>query len=184
MIQQPSPSYNFTITRSHNVSSPTTTTKLQTNTLPSILIDFTAMTLCDLMPTRPVTRRRSLPELVFFVQKITHLAQINARTLLVALIYLQRAKSNLPKRAVGGDDTNHRMFLGALLLASKFLKDTTWTTSTLSNRRIYEICGGLFSPQDICQLELAFLKLIQYNCWVDDQTLNNFVELHRADFSL
>ncbi|KAI8081107.1 cyclin domain-containing protein [Thamnidium elegans] len=181
MIQQPPPSYNFTITRSHNVTSPT---KLQTNTLPSILIDFTAMTLCDLMPTRPVTRRRSLPELVFFVQKITHLAQINARTLLVALIYLQRAKSNLPKRAVGGDDTNHRMFLGALLLASKFLKDTTWTTTTLSNRRIYEICGGLFSPQDICQLELAFLKLIQYNCWVDDQTLNNFVELHRADFSL
>lgn len=144
------------------------------------------MTLCDLMPTRPVARRRSLPELVFFVQKITHLAHINARTLLVALIYLQRAKSNLPKRAVGGDDTNHRMFLGALLLASKFLKDSAWTTttSTLSNRRIYEICGGLFSLEDVCQLERAFLKLVQYNCWVDDQTLNNFVQLHRADFSL
>ncbi|KAI7889365.1 cyclin domain-containing protein [Mucor mucedo] len=183
MIQQPTPSYNFTVTRSHNVP---TQTKLHTATLPSILIDFTAMTLCDLMPARPVTRRRSLPELVFFVQKITHLAQINARTLLVALIYLQRAKSNLPKRAAGGDDTNHRMFLGALLLASKFLKNSAWTTTTntLSNRRIYEICGGLFSLEDVCQLERAFLKLIQYNCWVDDQTLNNFVQLHRADFSL
>lgn len=81
-------------------------------------------------------------------------------------------------------DTNHRMFLGALLLASKFLKDTTWATHTLSNRRIYEICGGLFSMEDVYQLERAFLKLIQYDCWVDDDTLNQFVELHRSDFSL
>lgn len=144
--------------------------------------DFTAMTLCDLMPTRP--GRRSLPEYVFFVQKMTHLAQINARTLLIALIYLQRAKSNLPKRAVGSDDTNHRMFLGSLLVASKFLKDSSWTTSTLTNRRVYEICGGLFSLQDVCQLERAFLNLISYDCFVDEDILNAFVEAHRSDFSL
>lgn len=35
MIQQPSPSYNFTITRAHNVP---TQTKLHTTVLPSILI--------------------------------------------------------------------------------------------------------------------------------------------------
>lgn len=81
-------------------------------------------------------------------------------------------------------DTNHRMFLGALLLASKFLKDTTWTTHTLSNRRIYEICGGLFSLEEVYKMERAFIKLIQYNCWVDEETLNNFVELHRTDFSI
>lgn len=163
------------------------------------------MTLCDLIKTRHTNQHkktRSLPEFVFFVQKVTHQANINVRTLLVALIYLKRAKSNLPKRAIGSDgktslnqhhdfilmlcilDTNHRMFLGALLLASKFLKDTTWTTHTLSNRRIYEICGGLFSMEDVYQLERAFLKLIQYDCWVDDDTLNQFVELHRSDFSL
>jgi hypothetical protein len=144
------------------------------------------MTLCDLLPRRKavIGLLRSLPEYVFFVQKITHAANINARTLLVALIYLQRAKSNLPKRAVGNDDTNHRMLLGSLLLASKFLKDTTWTSSTLTNRRVYEICGGLFSLQDINQFERGFLRLIDYNCWVDDEQLNQFVELHRTDFSL
>lgn len=81
-------------------------------------------------------------------------------------------------------DTSHRMFLGAILTATKFLKDTTWVNHTLNNRRIYEICGGLFSLEDIHQLERAFLKLIQYNCWVDDITLNDFVKAHRTDFSL
>ena len=153
------------------------------NILISAPIDFTAMTLCDLMPTRP--GRRSLPEFVFFVQKMTHLAQINARTLLVALIYLQRAKSNLPKRAVGSDDTNHRMFLGSLLVASKFLQDSSWSIATpLTNRRVYEICGGLFSLQDVCQLERAFLNLICYDCFVDEEILNQFVVSHRSDFSL
>lgn len=61
------------------------------------------MTLCDLIKTRKTNYRRFLPEFVFFVQKITHQANINVRTLLVALIYLQRAKLNLPKRAIGSD---------------------------------------------------------------------------------
>jgi len=69
------------------------------------MIDFTAMTLCDLIKTRNSHHKktRSLPEFVFFVQKVTHQANINVRTLLVALIYLKRAKSNLPKRAIGSD---------------------------------------------------------------------------------
>lgn len=116
MLQQP-PQYNFTVTRPHNIKP----TKLSIK-MPSILIgnkpftyelnsiltialfvDFTAMTLCDLIKTRKTNYQRSLPEFVFFVQKITHQADINVRTLLVALIYLQRAKANLPKRAVGSD---------------------------------------------------------------------------------
>jgi hypothetical protein len=76
------------------------------------------------------------------------------------------------------------MFLGALLLASKFLKDSVWTTNTITNRRLYEICGGLFSLEEIHQLERAFLTLIQYECWVDDKDLDAFVQQHRDDFSL
>lgn len=143
------------------------------------------MTLCDLIPRKPaIGLLRSLPEYVFFVQKITHAANINARTLLVALLYLQRAKINLPRHAVGSDDTNHRMFIAAILTASKFLQDTTWLDTALTNRRVYEICGGLFSLQEINTCERAFLHLLKYNCWVDDEQLNQFVELHRCDFLL
>ncbi|KAI8369938.1 hypothetical protein BD560DRAFT_397137 [Blakeslea trispora] len=179
MLQKP-PTYNFTITRPHHLPS----CRLSRNAfIPSVMIDFTAMTLCDLISTKR-TKSRSLPEFVYFVQKVTHHANINVRTLLVALIYLKRAKSNLPRRAVGNDDTNHRMFLASLLIASKFLQDTAWTSDTLTNRRIYEICGGLFSLEEVNQFERGFLKLIQYDCWVDDEMLNKFVELHRSDLSL
>ncbi|KAI8381229.1 uncharacterized protein BYT42DRAFT_494166, partial [Radiomyces spectabilis] len=157
-----------------------------------ILLDFMAMSLCDLMPLNPKSSnlrpsRRPLPELVYFIQKVTYQARINCRTALVALIYLNRAKAALPKNAVGSDDTCHRMLLGALLLASKFLQDTTWYTvkdEPLTNRRLHDVCCGIFSLDDIHQLERAFLKLIRYECWVDDKDVDAFVLHHRADFFL
>jgi hypothetical protein len=99
MLQKP-PQYNFAITSPHYLPPTRPTTRRQS--IPSILIDFTAMALCDLMRTNN-RRTRSLPEYVFFVQNVTYQANINVRTLLVALIYLQRAKANLPKRAIGND---------------------------------------------------------------------------------
>lgn len=183
-----------------------------------------AMTLCDLFPPRKISpRRRSslpnltmiMPELIYFIQKITFQAGINCRTALVALIYLNRAKRLLPNGAVGGHDTCHRMFLASILLASKFLRTDvnnnnnnitttlstippTWshyysyyyhrgnnTQGPLTNRKLSEICGGgLFPLQEINQLERAFLKLIQYQCWVEEKDVQDFVLAHRVDFSL
>ncbi|KAL7330749.1 hypothetical protein PS15p_205650 [Mucor circinelloides] len=192
--------------------------------LPSVLIDFIAMTLCDLMPPKKmsVRRRQSLPvnisqqpimpELVYFIQKITFQGGIDCRTAVVALIYLERAKANLPKSAVGGYDTCHRMFLASILIASKFLRDnhchrhmtsipSTWshyysyyyctnnttattTLSILTNRHLADLCGGFFPLHEINQLERAFLKLLNYQCWVTDQDIQQFVLDHRVDFSL
>lgn len=179
-----------------------------------------AMTLCDLIPPHKISARRrqslpnptnntmTMPELVYFIQKITFQAGINCRTALVALIYLNRAKQLLPRGTVGGRDTCHRMFLASVLLASKFLCTDSITTKILShipstwshyysfhhqssfgcgpltNRKLSEMCGGLFPLQEINQLERAFLKLIQYQCWVSDNEVNNFVLKHRVDLSL
>ncbi|EPB84001.1 cyclin domain-containing protein [Mucor circinelloides 1006PhL] len=182
------------------------------------------MTLCDLMPPKKISvrRRQSLPvnisqqpimpELVYFIQKITFQGGIDCRTALVALIYLERAKVNLPKSAVGGYDTCHRMFLASILIASKFLGDnhcprhmtsipSTWshyysyyyctnsttattTLSILTNRHLADLCGGFFPLHEINQLERAFLKLLNYQCWVTDQDIQQFVLDHRVDFSL
>ncbi|KAI8330446.1 hypothetical protein BC941DRAFT_361460 [Chlamydoabsidia padenii] len=150
-------------------------------------IDFIAITLCDLLPIkqkRSLPSIRPLPELVYFIQKITFTAEINVRTALVALIYLDRAKSYLPKNAVGNNDTSHRLLLGSLLIASKFLQGTTWSTSTVTNQLLYELCDGLFYLHEIDQMERAFLKLIQYQCWVDDRHVNDFVLYHRVDLGL
>ncbi|KAI8971808.1 hypothetical protein BDF20DRAFT_915572 [Mycotypha africana] len=164
------PTFNFLVTSPYYP--PPKPVKI--TAIPSILIDFTAMTLCDLMKTRK--SNRSLPEFVYFVQKVTHQAKINVRTLLVALIYLQRAKSKLPKRAIGSD--------AAVLIASKYLDDSTWTTHTLTNYQIYTICNGLFSFDEIQHIERGFLKLLQYECFIDDGQLNSFVEEHRVELGL
>ncbi|ORZ16506.1 hypothetical protein BCR42DRAFT_375143 [Absidia repens] len=170
-----------------------TSSKLIHRRLPSVLVDFIAITLCDLLPikcslragsTLPSIRGRPLPELLYFIQKITFAAEINVRTALVALIYLDRAKSSLPKNAVGNHDTSHRLLLGSLMIASKFLQGSTWAPTTLTNHGVYKLCDGLFHPQEIDQMERAFLKLIQYQCWVDDQTVNRFVLHHRVDLGL
>lgn len=84
-------------------------------------IDFIAIALCEVIPFRMIRRRslqqlnpqiqpiqqaqsqsrlRRLPELVYFIHKVTYQAGINCRTALVALILLDRAKSSLPKNAV------------------------------------------------------------------------------------
>ncbi|KAI9271484.1 hypothetical protein BDA99DRAFT_602311 [Phascolomyces articulosus] len=235
-------SSSTTSTNSTTTTTTTTTKSKQTSEtffrrpLPSVLIDFMAITLCDIIPFHrqllsPLRRRssapaspsttyqqprRPVPELVYFIQKITYQAGINCRTALVALIYLERAKKNLPRNSVGSYDTCHRMLLGALLLASKFLQDTEWAPSfahsntlkkadssllraswaryygyansyyvgPLTNRRLCDMCGGLFSLEDMNMLERAFLKLIQYQCWVDEKAVDDYVERHRVDLAL
>lgn len=101
------------------------------------------------------------------------------------------------------------MFLASILIASKFLRDnhcnkhiisipstwshyysyyycsnTTTTSSILTNRHLANLCGGFFPLHEINQLERAFLKLLNYQCWVNDQDIQNFVLEHRVDFSL
>lgn len=84
-------------------------------------IDFIAIALCEVIPFRMFRRRsmqqlnpqnqhlqqtqsharpRRLPELLYFIHKVTYQAGINCRTALVALILLDRAKASLPKNAV------------------------------------------------------------------------------------
>lgn len=66
---------------------------------------------------------------------------------------------------------------------------TTTVSSTiikkqLTNRYLSTLSAGLFSLSEINQLERSFLKLIHYQCWVNDQDINNFIMEHRVDFSL
>jgi hypothetical protein len=68
--------------------------------------DFFAQTICDLLPTsqsRP--RLASLPELLFFIEKVTHRAGVTCKVIIYAMIYLERAKEALPKGAVGNYGT-------------------------------------------------------------------------------
>jgi hypothetical protein len=66
-------------------------------------LDFFAFKLCDFIPTRPmpIGSKRTAPELVYFILKITSQARISCHIAVVALIYIERCKAALPKNAIG-----------------------------------------------------------------------------------
>ncbi|RHZ86691.1 hypothetical protein Glove_46g73 [Diversispora epigaea] len=94
--------------------------------LPTALTDFIAESMCGILATCQAPQSQNwdyipLPELVFFVEKVTTKAKIDYHTAIVALILVSRLKKNLPKNALGEYDTCHRLFLSAILVASKDL---------------------------------------------------------------
>ncbi|KAI8643031.1 hypothetical protein BD408DRAFT_343096 [Parasitella parasitica] len=167
--------------------------------LPTVLTDFFAFKLCDFLPTRPlpIGSIRTTPELVYFILKITSQARISCHIAVVALIYIERCKAALPKNAIGDQDTNHRIFVASLLVASKYLHGTCWGSSQnfvresteetpvwLNNARMACICNGLYSLQDINQSEQSFLSLIKYNCFVKPIEVQDYLLMHRQDLLL
>ncbi|KAI8388133.1 uncharacterized protein BYT42DRAFT_491942 [Radiomyces spectabilis] len=150
--------------------------------LPSILVDFFALTLCDLLPTRSA-RPRTAPELLYFIQKITSQARISCHIAVAALIYIDRCKQNLPKNAIGDQDTAHRIAVASLLVASKFLHGTSWATCWLTNAQMAKICV-IYTLDQINQLERSFLNLIKHKCWVDAAEIQAFLLKHRQDLLL
>lgn len=62
-----------------------------------------------------------LPELLLFIQRVLEGAKIEYNTTIVALILLSRLKQRLPKNAHGDYGTCHRLFLSAIVVATKNL---------------------------------------------------------------
>ncbi|ORZ18666.1 hypothetical protein BCR42DRAFT_324625 [Absidia repens] len=167
--------------------------------LPSILIDFFALTICDFLPMKRI-ELRTAPELMYFIQKITYHARISCHIAVVALIYIDRCKAALPKNARGDQDTAHRILIASLLAASKFLHGTRWGSSQqlegshdmadenkpcwLTNQKMSRFCGNMYTLHQINELERSFLKLIQYKCWVDDDQVQDYLVQHRQELLL
>ncbi|KAI8989447.1 hypothetical protein BDB01DRAFT_781914 [Pilobolus umbonatus] len=178
------------------------TNQCQYRTLPTVLTDLFAFKLCDLLPTRPlpIGIRRTAPELVYFILKITSQARISCHIAVVALIYIERCKHALPKNAIGDQDTIHRIFIASILVASKYLHGTCWGISQkmeegdgladdelpnwLNNARMAHICMRFYTLQEINQLELCFLSLIKFDCFINPIEVQEYLIRHRQDLLL
>ncbi|CAG8583218.1 3725_t:CDS:2, partial [Acaulospora colombiana] len=165
-----------------------------------------------------------LPELMLFVEKVTERAKIDYHTAIAALILLSRLKKMLPKGAHGEYGTCHRLFLSAILVASKSLsRNQHYSPDSLSdeelhcpfsgllidresipsssppsstsseeeegvtgdltisdavNCKIAEI-SGIFSVQEVDEMEKDFLRLLGQQTTVNDDDVKTFVENHR-----
>ena len=157
--------------------------------------------MCDLLPIRPLPlgTKRTTPELVYFILKVTTEARVSCHVAVIALIYIERCKKSLPKHATGDQgnhpfylqkiliiklDTIHRIFVASILIASKYLQGTTWGNNEMNNATMATICYRFYTLQEINQLETSFLKLIKYNCFVHPLEVENYLSRHRQDLRL
>ncbi|KAG9287025.1 hypothetical protein G9A89_022989 [Geosiphon pyriformis] len=144
------------------------------------LMSFTAGS-CDsvLQCTQRSFKNASLPNLLHFIKDITIKSKVSKMTMVVGLIYVHRLKKTLPSTARGDFDTPYRIFLSAILVASKYLSD-----HSLQNRNMAHITGGLYTVKDVNTMERSFLGLLKYNLWVDVEEVKMFLEKHRVELDI
>ncbi|CAB4493934.1 hypothetical protein RhiirA5_273435 [Rhizophagus irregularis] len=144
------------------------------------LMSFTAGS-CDsvLKCSRRSIGNASLPNLLQFIRDVTTRSRVSKMTMVVGLIYVDRLKKNLPSSARGDFDTPYKIFLSAILVASKYLSD-----HSLQNRTIADITNGLYTNKDVNTMERSFLGLLKYDLWVGSDEFDSFLEEHRIELDI
>ena len=118
-------------------------------------------------------RSEERPDFVNFITRVLHTADVKMPTILVTLVYIHRSKPHLSIETE--DWALHRVFLGALILASKYTND-----STLKNGH-WAIATGLFGKRDIGRVEREFLDVLDWELAVSE---SDILDLHDALMAL
>lgn len=92
-----------------------------------------------------------------FLHRIIVRSKLSKRIVLVALYYIESLLISLPDRDLSQYNT-HRMLLVSIILAHKFLIDHAF-----ENRYWVDLCGGVYSLSLINEMELEFLKALDYD---------------------
>ncbi|KZP08710.1 hypothetical protein FIBSPDRAFT_901033 [Athelia psychrophila] len=95
-----------------------------------------------------------------FATTVLTRAEVTAPTLLVALAYIDRAKPHL--HIALAEWACERVFLGALMLASKYAND-----STLKNVH-WALCTGVFGKRDVGRIERELLDVLDWELGVSE----------------
>ncbi|KAJ7685779.1 hypothetical protein DFH06DRAFT_50599 [Mycena polygramma] len=104
-----------------------------------------------------------LPKFTSFVSTVLSRAEVTPPTLLVALAYTHRARPHL---SIALEEwALERVFLGALIAASKYTND-----STLKNVH-WALCTGVFGKRDVGRIEREFLDVLDWELGVREADL-------------
>jgi hypothetical protein len=153
-----------------------------------------AVIACDsnLMPPAPVDARNlpptpprspeprtvrsedgGLPTLEEFITQLVVSSNVQVPTLMSTLVYLGRLKSKLQPMARGLRCTTHRIFLASLILAAKYLNDSSpknkhWANYSNINTEMYNFG---FSRTEVNLMEKQLLFLLEWDLRITEEDL-------------
>lgn len=132
------------------------------------------------MTCREETNKSGVLPLRTFIQETLRRSRTSYSTLQVALYYLVLIKDQLPERDFTMEQTDEshssralqcgrRMFLAALILASKYLQDRNYSA------RAWSKISGL-NTQEINQNEMSFLLAVNWNLHITEQVYQRWTD--------
>lgn len=127
-------------------------------------------------PTTPELRAVSpadptLPTLEQFIRRLVESSNVQAATLLPALVYLYRLRDRLQPMSRGLRCTSHRIFLACLVLAAKFVNDISPKNKHWARYTTLETPAGHkfgFCTSEVNLMEKQLLQLLDWDLRVEE----------------
>eukprot|EP01136_Pigoraptor_vietnamica_P010351 Opistho-1_new@47870 len=141
---------------------------------PYYLVDFAADVIETTWEARalarasPDERQRRRTQLRRFVLCLIKRANVSSESVLAGLMWIERLKARYP-RAEGGEKCGHRLFLVALIVASKMFADGP------KSSRDWSAVSGVFDSAELERMEDEFLTFLQDDIRISTAAFEEFV---------
>lgn len=114
-----------------------------------------------------------VPSLEEFITQLVVTSNVQVPTLMSTLVYLHRLKSRLAPLAKGLRCTTHRIFLAALILAAKYLNDSSPKNKHWANYSVLSTstCSFGFSRTEVNLMEKQLLYLLDWELGITEEDL-------------